>query len=109
MTGPEVTAAMKDEDVDAGLVEKASNALSMLRHGIPGEYSDHTRTEMRRALAVALPLDRLAQLEEMRTEVQSWRPYDARDIGDAFLADSVVDLIQDRIDSLTATTEGQAT
>lgn len=55
MTGPEVTAAMKAEDVDAALVERASNALSMLRHGIPGEYSDHTRTEVRHALAAVLP------------------------------------------------------
>ena len=38
-------------------------------------------------------------------EVQTWHQYDTRDIGDAFLADSVVDLIQDRIDTLTATTE----
>jgi hypothetical protein len=74
--GVEVTAAMKAEDVDAALVEKASNALSMLRHGIPGEYSDHTRTEVRHALAAVVPeiqAQALREREGLRDEVEAFR------------------------------------
>ncbi|GAB3166947.1 hypothetical protein GCM10027059_26710 [Myceligenerans halotolerans] len=39
-------------------------------------------------------------LEEMRAEVATWHVYETRDIGDAFRADAVVDLIQDRLDGL---------
>lgn len=56
MTHDEVTAAMKAEDVDAALVEKAAQALSMLRHGMPDVYAASTRAEVRVALAAVLPL-----------------------------------------------------
>lgn len=111
MTGPEVTAAMKAEDVDAGLVERAAEAAcnadaTWAHHDATDDHPcSACRRHARHALAAVLPLDRLALLEAMRTEVQGWYRYDTRDIGDAFLADSVVDLIQDRIDTLTATPE----
>lgn len=92
---------MRPEDVDAELVEKGMRAMGMW-----SKRRDLGEQAVRDVLAAVLPLDRLAQLEEMRAEVQGWRPCDTRDIGDAAgLADSVVDLIQDRIDSLTATNE----
>ncbi|WP_036959217.1 hypothetical protein [Promicromonospora kroppenstedtii] len=89
---------MKPEDVPAELVEKAADEILAASFGqeLP-ESPDHLA---RHALAAVLPSARLAVLEELRDEIAAWRPYDTRDIGDAFLADSVVDLVADRIDDL---------
>jgi hypothetical protein len=41
---------------------------------------------------------RNALLEDLRAEVTAWEPYYTYDIGEAFPADSVVDLISDRFE-----------
>lgn len=124
MTGPEVTAAMKAEDVDAGLVEKAARAAyyadpfyrsvfgKMLepREVLPWDELDladiqELRTNARHALAAVLPEIQAQALQELLSEFATWHVYDTRDIGGAFLADNVIEEVSERVARLTATTE----
>ena len=103
---------MKPEDVSAEEVEKADLALAdrcIRTRRYEDECDCPTEQQIRVTLAAVLPLDRLALLEEMQNEVKAWHVYESRDTGDVFPSDAVIDLIQDRIDSLTATTEEPTT
>jgi hypothetical protein len=60
------------------------------------EYMPYT--EIEQAVAEHDREVRNALLEELRAEVTAWEPYFTYDIGDAFPADSVVDLISDRFE-----------
>lgn len=94
MTGPEVTAAMKAEDVDAGLVEKAARAVwnsdpAVIDGDVQdwdapdidfGDINEAVRNEerqtMRHALAAVVPViqaQALREREGLRDELEAFR------------------------------------
>lgn len=93
---------MKPEDVPAELVDAGYAAMLDAGYRVVEDMGDQVPEDqaVRLVLAAVLPSARLSVLEELRAEIATWRPYDTRDIGDAFLADSVVDLVADRIDDI---------
>lgn len=72
MTGPEVTAAMKTEDVDAALVERAKVAVREQVEATPGHVSDRLAERIaRHALAAVLPEIQAQALLGARAELQA--------------------------------------
>lgn len=101
MTGPEVTAAMEAEGVDAALVEKFANALGLAY--VAEQMPEYARN-LRLGLAAVLP------------EIQAQALRDAADValldrwsGWKWVAEAVSAWLRARAARLTATTEEPTT